>query len=70
VNKYHGNLTGNGKQSGGEGGSNAACGRRPTLTMPEKTANWPGLPGKAGPNRSGGAPTRGKLGPFTVKREG
>ena len=58
------------KQSWGEGGSNKASGRAPSLSMPERTAAWPGLPGKSGPNRSGGAPTSGKLGQFRVKREG
>lgn len=68
ANKYHGNLTGNGKQSGG---SNAQQRRSPpAMSMPEKTANWGGLPGKTGPNRSGGAPKRGKRGPFHVKAEG
>lgn len=39
--------------------------------MPEKTASWPGLPGKAQPrSRAAGTPTSGKLGPFYVKNEG
>jgi hypothetical protein len=30
----------------------------------EKTASWPGLPGKSGPDRSGGVPNRGYAGGF------
>ncbi len=67
-NKYHSNLTGNGKQSGGSQAQTRSS--HPEMLMPEKTANWGGLPGKTGPNRSGGAPKRGKCGPFHVKAEG
>lgn len=28
----------------------------PDLSMPERTASWPGLPGKSGPDRSNGSP--------------
>lgn len=28
----------------------------PDLSMPMRTASWPGLPGKAGPDRSNGVP--------------
>lgn len=28
----------------------------PPVSMPERTAAWPGLPGKAGPDRSAGMP--------------
>jgi hypothetical protein len=45
-------------------------GSKKTLTLPDKTANWPGLPGKGGPNRSAGSPTSGKMGKFHVKKEG
>ena len=69
-NKYHGNLTGNSKQSGGEGGSNKAHGSKPTLGLPEKTAAWPGVPGKTQRSRAGGAPTTGYAGPFEVKKVG
>jgi hypothetical protein len=51
-NKYHGNLTGNGKFSGGSN-KDSRGGSSPS-SMPEKTASWPGLPGKTGPDRSGG----------------
>lgn len=68
MNKYHGNLTGNGKHSGG--GQTDSKRSAPAMGMPEKTANWGGLPGKTQKGRSGGAPTRGKLGPFRVKSEG
>lgn len=70
MNKYHTN-TGNGKFSGGEGGSNKAQGRRPTLTLPNKTANWPGAPGNTqSKSRSAGMPETGKRGPFYVKKDG
>jgi hypothetical protein len=54
------------------GGSNKATGSSPNLSMPEKTANWPGLPGKTQPSgRSLGAPTTGKAGaPFYIKKVG
>jgi hypothetical protein len=68
ANKYHGNLTGNGKHSGGAQ-SDTRRGA-PSMPMPEKTASWPGVPGKTGPNRSGGTPKKGKRGPFHVKHEG
>lgn len=29
---------------------------KPDLSMPERTASWPSLPGKAGPERSNGVP--------------
>lgn len=29
---------------------------KPDLSMPMRTARWPGLPGEAGPDRSAGAP--------------
>lgn len=67
-NKYHGNLTGNGKHSGGSQAQTRQS--PPAPSMPEKTASWGGLPGKTGPSRSGGSPTKGKLGPFFVKKEG
>ena len=58
------------KSRGGEGGSNKAQGSTPSTAMPERTADWPGVPGKTGPSRAGGAPTKGKLGPFEVKKQG
>lgn len=69
-NKYHGNLTGNGKYSGGGNDSAKPAGGRPTLTLPEKTANWGGLPGKTQKSRAGGAPTTGHAGKFHVKQDG
>lgn len=59
ANKYHGNVPGNGKLSGGEGGPTKALGSPPKLSE-----------SKRGPNRSGGAPTTGKRGPFYVKKSG
>ena len=69
-NKYWNKDTAPSKQTGGEGGSNKAMGSTPSIPMPEKTANWPGLPGKAGPNRSAGTPETGYAGPFRVKQVG
>jgi hypothetical protein len=68
-NKYHGNLTGNGKYSGGPQSDKRS--KSPDLAMPEKTASWPGLPGSSqGKSRAGGAPTSGPRGPFYVKKIG
>lgn len=69
-NKYFNKDTAPSKQTGGEGGSNKAMGSTPSLSMPEKTAAWPGLPGKASPNRSAGTPRTGFSGLFVVKKEG
>ena len=55
----------------GGGASNKASGSAPNQAMPQKTASWPGLPGKAqGKDRSGGTAKAGPLGPFHVKKEG
>ena len=70
ANKYHDQGANPSKQTGGQGPGPKAQGSPASAPMPVKTANWPGLPGKAGPNRSGGDPTSGKLGPFYVKKEG
>ena len=70
ANKYHGNLTGNGKHSGGSE-SGAAKGGSPKPASKMGTAAWPGLPGKTqGKDRSGGTPKKGYAGPFYVKSEG
>lgn len=40
-------------------------------SMPEKTASWPGLPGKGQPSgRNNGVPMTGHCGPFYVKKDG
>ena len=40
---------------GGRSGSIPATGKKgPSATVKEGTAGWGGLPGKSGPNRSGG----------------
>jgi hypothetical protein len=71
ANKYHNQGANPSSQKGGEGGSNKASGSAPALSMPEKTASWPGLPGKSqGGSRSGGAPTTGYAGPFHHKKIG
>lgn len=70
ANKFHGNLTGNGKYHGGSE-SGAARGGSPTPSSKEGTAAWPGVPGKTqGKSRAGGAPTRGYAGEFYVKKVG
>ena len=39
--------------------------RAPAASVVEKTANWPSLPGKGGPNRSAGIP-RARIHPKSV----
>ena len=56
------------KFGSGGGGSNKAKGSAPSAAMPEKTANWPGLPGKASASRGG--PQNGSMGPFSHKKQG
>lgn len=58
------------KRNAGQGGSNKAMGASPSASMPERTANWPGVPGKTQKSRAGGAPKTGHCGPFYVKSEG
>jgi hypothetical protein len=69
-NPHYNNMHGaNRKGSGGQ--SNRAPGKKVGDSMPEKTAAWPGLPGKAqGKDRSGGTAKAGPLGPFYVKKDG
>lgn len=55
-NKYWNQGANPSRQSSSQGGPNKALGSPPSQGMPEKTANWGGLPGKAGPDRSGGTP--------------
>ena len=54
ANKYYATDIAPTKLSGGEGGRHAAQGKAAPRSMPEKTANWSGPPGKTGPDRSGG----------------
>lgn len=68
-NPHYNNMHGANRKGVG-GHSNKAPGAKSGASMPEKTAAWPGLPGKSGPNRSGGTPKSGPLGPFHVKGEG
>jgi hypothetical protein len=71
MNKYHNRDSAPSKQTGGAVGSGKAAGGAPSASMPEKTANWPGVPGKTqAKSRAGGAPTRGHCGPFEVKKIG
>ena len=69
-NKYFNRDAAPSHQTGGEGGSNKAQGSGPSISMPEKTANWPGLPGKASPDRSAGVPKEGAITKFRVDQEG
>lgn len=59
-------------RSQGEGASNKARGSSPGGSMPMKTANWPGVPGKTqSGNRSAGVKTTGHKGAaFAVKKTG
>ena len=66
TNKYFNKGTTTSTLAGGD----KPAGRRPTLTLPEKTANWGGLPGKTQKSRAGGAPTTGHAGKFRVKQDG
>jgi hypothetical protein len=69
-NKRWNSMHGANDKSGG-GHSNKAPGSSPKESMPEKTAAWPGLPGKAqSKDRSGGTAKSGPLGPFYVKKDG
>lgn len=56
ANKYFNHQVGNIKASGGSGAKTSVGSGSGGGGMTEKTANWPGLPGKSGPNRSGGTP--------------
>lgn len=69
-NPLYNNMHGANKKGPG-GHSNKAPGSKANEAMPEKTAAWPGLPGKAqSKDRSGGTQKSGPLGPFRVKSEG
>lgn len=50
-NKFYNKDTAPSKQSGGANPPSKQKGSGPNLSMPEKSANWPGIPGKGGPNR-------------------
>jgi hypothetical protein len=64
-NKYHA------KPFPKSGGSTKAEGSPPDLSMPIKTAAWPGLPGPASKSRAAGTPTTGCKGmPFYPKKVG
>lgn len=45
-------------------------GAKKTLSMKEKPVGYPGIPGKGGPDRSGGTPRKGYAGPFNIKKDG
>ena len=71
ANKYFQSGSQPSKQSGGGGGSNKPAGKRPTLTLPNKTANWPGVPGGTqSRSRSAGVPETGHKGSFYVRKVG
>lgn len=67
MNRYYGETAPE-KYRGGEGGSNKPMGSAPSTSAPDKTAAWPGLPGKASASRGG--PQTGSMGPFAVKKVG
>lgn len=69
ANKYHNQGANPSSQSGDGGGSNKAQGSPANVSMPVRTANWPGLPGKSGPDRSAGVPNRGYVGQFYALQE-
>lgn len=56
--------------SAGKGAFNKPMGSPPSEAMNEKTANWPGLPGKASASRAAGVPQKGSMGPFYHKKVG
>ena len=58
-------------KGGGRTTKGTPQGGAPAASVKEKPGfSRMGLPGKGGPNRSGGAPKRGPLGPFYVDSEG
>ena len=68
-NKRWNSMHGANDKSGG-GASNKAQGSRPASGS-DKTANWPGLPGKTQPKaRNAGVPKTGHKGGFYVKSVG
>lgn len=70
MNKYWRNP--HGADHGNSGGaSNAAKGKAIGGSGSDKTASWPGLPGKTqGKARNAGQPKTGHKGPFYVKAVG
>lgn len=68
-NPIYNNMHGANRKQG-EGSSNTSKGSKPSGSMPMKTANWPGVPGKTQSSRSAGVKTTGKLGAFEVKKIG
>lgn len=69
-NPHYNNMHGANRKGAG-GGKMSAEGTKPESFSKQGTANWGGLPGKTqGKDRSGGAPTTGKRGPFYVKKLG
>jgi hypothetical protein len=64
------NMHGANDRSGG-GHKEGSRGSKPGGSMPMKTANWPGLPGKTQPKaRNAGIPKTGHKGSFRVKAVG
>ncbi len=67
-NKFYNNLSSKG---GGKAGGGNQAGTVQSSAMPMKSADYPGLPGQAGPDRSGGTSKTGFCGmPFQVKQKG
>ena len=68
ANKLYGGMGGKG---GGKADGGKQAGTAQSSAMPMKSADYPGLPGKAGPDRSGGTTRIGHCGaPFHVKQKG
>ncbi len=68
ANRYHTNFPER-KVSGGPE-QKEKKGTKGGHSMNEKAVGYPGIPGKAGPDRSGGIERRGYAGPFNIKKEG
>lgn len=68
---YSDTSLGNAPKGGGRS-TKGTQGGEPSVSFKEKPGfRKPGLPGKGGPNRSGGAPKRSAFGaPFHVDKEG
>lgn len=56
ANDYFNKQVGTIKQPSSGTGVKPLPAGKPDLSMPMRTAAWPGLPGKAGPDRSNGVP--------------
>lgn len=68
-NPHYNNMHGANRKQG-DGASNSSKGSSPA-SIPEKTANWPGVAGKTqSKDRSAGVSKTGHCGPFDVVKKG